>query len=177
MVLLGQSQLNLVEPKQGQRSGGFKQSSLSLFFNLRNTRETLSFPCVCSPVISLLQKLLQALKFTHLQVRFIRVLVTDERTAVGEEERPMSETVEECVAHIDRQIVCSSIICKKLKCVFFGFFKDSPIFGVWTLDVLALFEVSLQVHGEQRGAGRVVGAADRPVVTTGLVFSAEKVNI
>lgn len=49
----------------------------------------------------------------------------------------------------------------------------SPVFGVWTLDVLAFFEVRLQVHGEQRWAGGVVGAADWPVVATGLVFSAE----
>lgn len=53
------------------------------------------------------------------------------------------------------------------------FWGDLPILGVWTLDVLALFEVSLQVHGEQRGAGGVVGAADRPVVTAGLVLPAE----
>lgn len=51
--------------------------------------------------------------------------------------------------------------------------KDSPIFRVWTFDVLTFFEVSLQVHGEQWGAGGVVGAADRPVITAGLVFSAE----
>lgn len=39
--------------------------------------------------------------------------------------------------------------------------------------MLTFFEVSFQVHGEQRGAGGVVGAADWPVVTTGLVFSAD----
>ena len=47
-----------------------------------------------------------------------------------------------------------------------------PIFGVRTLDVLALLEVGLQVFGEQRGAGRVVGATHRPVVTTHLVLPA-----
>ena len=39
--------------------------------------------------------------------------------------------------------------------------------------MLTLFEVSLQVHGEQRGAGGVVGAADWPVVTADLMFSVE----
>lgn len=34
--------------------------------------------------------------------------------------------------------------------------------------------MSLQVHGEQWGAGRVVGAAYWPVVTNGFVFSAEE---
>lgn len=43
---------------------------------------------------------------------------------------------------------------------------------MWTLDVLAFFEVSLQVHGEQRGTGGVVGASHRPVVAAGLVLSA-----
>lgn len=51
---------------------------------------------------------------------------------------------------------------------------NSPVFGVGTLDVLTFFEVSLQVHGEQWGAGRVVGAAYWPVVTNGFVFSADK---
>lgn len=51
---------------------------------------------------------------------------------------------------------------------------SSPVFGVWTLDVLTFFQVSLEVHGEQRGAGRVVGAAYWPVVTTGFVFSADE---
>lgn len=49
----------------------------------------------------------------------------------------------------------------------------SPIFGVWTFDVLTFFEVSLQVHGEQWGAGGVVGAAYWPIVTTGLMVSAK----
>lgn len=53
-------------------------------------------------------------------------------------------------------------------------FRNSPVFGVWTFDVLTGFEVGLEVHGEQGGAGGVVGAADWPVVTAGLVFSAEK---
>lgn len=51
---------------------------------------------------------------------------------------------------------------------------NSPVFGVWTLDVLTFFQMSLEVHGEQRGAGRVVGAAYWPVVTTGFVFSADE---
>lgn len=44
---------------------------------------------------------------------------------------------------------------------------------MWTFDVLTFFEVSVQVHGEQRGAGGVVGAADGPVIAAGLVFPAE----
>lgn len=43
--------------------------------------------------------------------------------------------------------------------------------------MLTLFEVSLQVHGEQWGAGGVVGAADWPVVTTGLVFPANVITV
>lgn len=39
--------------------------------------------------------------------------------------------------------------------------------------MLTFFEVSLQVHGKQRWAGGVVGAADWPVVTTSFMFSAE----
>lgn len=38
--------------------------------------------------------------------------------------------------------------------------------------MLAFFEVSLQVHGEQRGAGRIVRAANWPVVATDLMLSA-----
>lgn len=38
--------------------------------------------------------------------------------------------------------------------------------------MLTFFQVSFQVHGEQWGAGRVVGAAYWPVVTNSLVFSA-----
>lgn len=53
----------------------------------------------------------------------------------------------------------------------------SPIFGVWTLNVLTFFEVSLQVHGEQWWAGGVVGAADWPIVTTDLMFSAEVITV
>lgn len=49
-----------------------------------------------------------------------------------------------------------------------------PIFGVWTFDVFAFFEVSLQVHGEQRRAGGVVWASHGPVVTAGLMFSANR---
>lgn len=52
--------------------------------------------------------------------------------------------------------------------------RRSPVFGVWTFDVLAFLEVRLQVHGEQWGAGGVVGAADRPVVAAGLVLSEQK---
>ena len=45
----------------------------------------------------------------------------------------------------------------------------SPVLGVGTLDVLALLEVSLQVHLEERRTAGVVGAAHRPVVTAALV--------
>lgn len=38
--------------------------------------------------------------------------------------------------------------------------------------MLTLFKVSLQIHGEQWGAGGVVRAADWSVVTTDLMFSA-----
>lgn len=51
---------------------------------------------------------------------------------------------------------------------------NSPVFGVGTLDVLTFFQVSLQIHGEQWGAGGVVGAAYWPVVTNGFVFSADE---
>ena len=47
-----------------------------------------------------------------------------------------------------------------------------PIFGVRAFNVLTLFEVSFQVHGEQRRTGGVVGAAHWPVVTTHLMLSA-----
>lgn len=43
--------------------------------------------------------------------------------------------------------------------------------------MLTFFEVSLQVHGEQWGAGGVVGTADWPVVTTGLMFSADVITV
>lgn len=42
--------------------------------------------------------------------------------------------------------------------------------------MLAFFEVSLQVHGEQRGAGRIVWAANWPVVATDLMLSAEVID-
>lgn len=48
---------------------------------------------------------------------------------------------------------------------------------MWTLNVLTFFEVSLQVHGEQWWAGGVVGAADWPIVTTDLMFSAEVITV
>lgn len=43
--------------------------------------------------------------------------------------------------------------------------------------MLTFFKMSLQVHGEQRGAGGVVGAPDWPVVTTDLMFSAEEQRV
>lgn len=45
----------------------------------------------------------------------------------------------------------------------------SPVLGVGTLDVLAFFQVGLQVHLEKGRAAGVVGAAHRPVVTATLV--------
>ena len=110
---------------------------------------------VSSPVVSLLQKLFQPLELTHLQMCFICVLVTDERTAVPDEESQISDR---SMRGNKKQFLPSG---------------DLPIFGVWTFDVLTFFEVSLQVHGEQRGAGGVVGAADWPVVTAVLMFSVE----
>lgn len=40
--------------------------------------------------------------------------------------------------------------------------------------MFTFFEVSLQVHGEQRRAGGVVGTSHGPVVTAGLMFSANR---
>lgn len=147
---------------------------------------------MCIPVIRLLQKLLQTLKFTHLQVGFIRVLVTNERAATGgrqqrekaekcwicetEESERLCETVDENQAErrdckgIKAAVWRRTIITVNCVCTY------SPVFGVWTLDVLAFLEVSLQVHGEQRRAGRIVRAANRPVVATDLVLSAEVID-
>lgn len=94
---------------------------------------------------------------------FVCILVTDERTAVGDER--IGRLVEGRGACYVR-----SLLHKQITKVL----KNSPIFGVWTFYVLTFFEVSLQVHGEQRGARGVVGASNWSVVTTGFVFSAEK---
>lgn len=56
----------------------------------------------------------------------------------------------------------------------FAICTNSPVFRVWTLDVLTFFQVSFQVHGEQWGAGGVVGAAYWPVVTTGFMLSVDE---
>lgn len=45
----------------------------------------------------------------------------------------------------------------------------SPVLRVGTLDVLAFFQVGLEIHLEKGWAAGVVGAAHRPVVTTTLV--------
>lgn len=83
MVLLSQSELHLMESKQSKvrrhirtngevnRNGSAQQKSVYL----------------SSPVVSLLQKFLEALKFTDLQVCFICVLVAYECAAVGKETR------------------------------------------------------------------------------------------
>lgn len=47
-----------------------------------------------------------------------------------------------------------------------------PVFGVGTLYVLALFQMCLQVHFQQRWAAGVIGAANRPVITAAFMISA-----
>lgn len=89
---------------------------------------------------------------------FIRVLVSYECAAVGKNRR--SSVFNRILASLVSKIKVSAI--------------NPPIFGVRTFDVLALLEVGLQVHGEQRRTGRVVGAPHRPVVTVGFMFSAQK---
>lgn len=46
----------------------------------------------------------------------------------------------------------------------------APVLGVKTLDVLTLFEVCLQIHGEEQDAASVVGALHGSVVTTALML-------
>lgn len=48
-----------------------------------------------------------------------------------------------------------------------------PVLGVGTLYVLALFQMCLQVHFQERRAAGVVGAANGPVITAAFMVSAQ----
>lgn len=47
-----------------------------------------------------------------------------------------------------------------------------PVFGVGTFYVLALFQMCLQVHFQERWAAGIIGAANRPVITAAFMISA-----
>lgn len=82
MVLLSQSELHLMESKQAKVRRHIRTDG-----EVNRNGSAQKSVYLSSPVVSLLQKLLEALKFTDLQVCFICVLVAYECAAVGKETR------------------------------------------------------------------------------------------